>query len=152
MNIKICSAAFKDTDRISDILIESRKLFIPYAPIVHSESDIRRWVERILLPSGGVTVALREDLVVAVIAVSNCDGINWIDQMYVAPEYVNNGIGTSLLLNSFKTMTKPVRLYTFQENTGARRLYEKHGFIAIQFTNGENNEEQCPDVLYELPA
>jgi hypothetical protein len=49
------------------------------------------------------------------------------------------------------TVPSPVRLYTFQENTGARRFYERHGFVAIQFTNGETNEEHCPDVLYERP-
>jgi ribosomal protein S18 acetylase RimI-like enzyme len=42
-----------------------------------------------------------------------------------------------------------VRLYTFQENTGARRFYERHGFKAVKLTDGHDNEENCPDVLYE---
>ena len=44
----------------------------------------------------------------------------------------------------------PIRLYTFQANLGARRFYERHGFSAIEFTDGEGNRERCPDVLYEL--
>ena len=40
----------------------------------------------------------------------------------------------------------------FQANSGARRFYERRGFVAVEFTDGESNEERCPDVLYELAA
>jgi ribosomal protein S18 acetylase RimI-like enzyme len=43
-------------------------------------------------------------------------------------------------------------LYTFQQNTGAPRFYERFGFKAVQFTDRSENEERCPDVLYELHA
>ena len=39
-------------------------------------------------------------------------------------------------------------LWTFQQNEGARRFYERHGLTAIEFTEGERNEEQMPDVRY----
>jgi hypothetical protein len=42
-----------------------------------------------------------------------------------------------------------VRLWCFQANSGARRFYERHGFVAVEFTDGHDNEEGCPDVLYE---
>ena len=41
-------------------------------------------------------------------------------------------------------------VYTFQANAGARRFYERHGFVPVEFTDGQANEERCPDVLYEL--
>ena len=41
-----------------------------------------------------------------------------------------------------------LKLWTFQNNLGARRFYEERGFIAIAMTNGDN-EEQAPDVCYE---
>lgn len=65
---------------------------------------------------------------------------------------VGQKIGSALLAHAIQTLAKPIRLYTFQQNTGARRFYERHGFHAIQFTEGEGNEEKCPDVLYELCA
>ena len=40
-------------------------------------------------------------------------------------------------------------LWTFQQNAGARRFYERHGLAAIEFTEGEGNEEKTPDVRYE---
>jgi ribosomal protein S18 acetylase RimI-like enzyme len=43
----------------------------------------------------------------------------------------------------------PIRLYAFQENAPTRQFYERHGFKAIAFGDGSENEENCPDVLYE---
>jgi len=31
----------------------------------------------------------------------------------------------------------------------ARRFYEAHGATAVEFTDGEGNEEKTPDVRYE---
>jgi ribosomal protein S18 acetylase RimI-like enzyme len=62
---------------------------------------------------------------------------------------VGQGIGKLLLEGALAHLQLPVRLYTFQANTGARRFYERHGFVAIEFSDGQGNEEKCPDVLYE---
>jgi ribosomal protein S18 acetylase RimI-like enzyme len=57
-----------------------------------------------------------------------------------------------LLRHALSSLQPPVRLYTFQQNTGAPRFYERFGFKAVQFTDRSENEERCPDVLYELHA
>ena len=41
-----------------------------------------------------------------------------------------------------------VDLWTFQRNAGARRFYERNGFVAMEFTDGASNEEREPDVRY----
>ena len=41
-----------------------------------------------------------------------------------------------------------LELRCFQANTRARRFYETHGFRAIRFTDGADNEERTPDVRY----
>jgi hypothetical protein len=33
---------------------------------------------------------------------------------------------------------------------GARRFYERYGFVPIEWSDGSRNEERCPDILYEL--
>lgn len=48
-----------------------------------------------------------------------------------------------------KALHLSIRLRTFQENHGARRFYERHGFKKLEFADGSGNEEQCPDMLYE---
>ncbi|WP_432720473.1 GNAT family N-acetyltransferase [Jeongeupia wiesaeckerbachi] len=70
--------------------------------------------------------------------------------MTVAPALVGRGIGTLLLAHAMGTLPQPIRLRTFQANLGAQRFYERHGFAAIELTDGHANEERCPDVLYEL--
>ena len=42
-----------------------------------------------------------------------------------------------------------MQLWTFQQNARARRFYEERGFRAVEFTDGEGNEEKTPDVRYE---
>ena len=42
-----------------------------------------------------------------------------------------------------------LRLYTFARNEGARRFYERHGFVAVAFGDGSGNQEGEPDVRYE---
>jgi hypothetical protein len=39
-------------------------------------------------------------------------------------------------------------LYTFQVNGGARRFYERHGFVGIALGDGSGNDEGQPDVRY----
>jgi hypothetical protein len=41
-----------------------------------------------------------------------------------------------------------LQLWTFQHNTGSRRFYEKQGFVAALETDGAQNMEREPDVLY----
>jgi GNAT superfamily N-acetyltransferase len=84
-----------------------------------------------------------------VLATSVEKGIGWIDQLYLALGYVGLGIGAELLNYPLSVLPRPVRIWTFQENDRAIRFYEHYGFKTIKYTNGEDNEEQCPDVLYE---
>jgi hypothetical protein len=35
-------------------------------------------------------------------------------------------------------------------SVAARRLCERHGLATIQLTDRQDNQERCPDVLYEL--
>jgi len=152
MKAALRPATSADASRIADILVAARTTFMAYAPSAHSEAEVRAWVRNHLVPSGGVTVEDRDDEVDGLVAISNDGQYCWIDQMYVRPSHVDQGIGARLLAHVISTSALPIRLYTFQANTGARRFYEQHGFRAVQFTDGHSNEEHCPDVLYERSA
>ena len=77
----------------------------------------------------------------------------WVHQLYVAPDYTGRGIGQRLLdaflAEAAASSVSVVRLWTFQRNVGARRFYERNGFVAVKFTDGSGNEEREPDVRYE---
>jgi putative acetyltransferase len=72
-----------------------------------------------------------------------------VDHLYVDPTAQRRSIGTALLERAKERRPGGFRLWTFQRNEGARRFYERHGLRAVEFTDGEDNEEREPDVLYE---
>lgn len=113
-------------------------------------SEDLNWVRESLIPTGDVTVASIDDQVVGVLAVSRTDAANWIDQLYVQPEHCGRGVGSQLMTVALSSLRRPIRLYAFQQNAGARRFYERFGFLPIEWSDGSRNEEGCPDVLYEL--
>jgi putative acetyltransferase len=71
----------------------------------------------------------------------------WINQFYVLPSHQGLGAGDALLRVA-KAAFPSLHLWTFQKNTPARSFYEKRGFIAVKETDGSDNEEREPDVLY----
>lgn len=138
-----------DAPRVADVLIRSRETFLPYAPFAHPLAEVCAWVAETLVPGGGVTVATHDDRVVGVLATSRAPECAWIDQLYVLPEWVGRGVGTRLLAHAHERLPAPIRLYTFQANARARAFYERAGYVVVALTDGRDNEERCPDVLYE---
>jgi GNAT superfamily N-acetyltransferase len=152
LNIALRPAAAEEACAVAEVMLASRKAFLPYAPSAHSDAEVHQWVSDVLIPSGGVTVACAGALIVGILATSRDAAHSWIDQLYVVPDHVDQGIGSLLLAHALQTLPRPVRLHTFQANHCARSFYERHGFKAIAFTDGQGNEERCPDVLYELAS
>jgi putative acetyltransferase len=71
----------------------------------------------------------------------------WIDHLYVDPPFHGRGIGGALVKLAQREQEE-LRLFTFQSNLRARALYERHGFVVEELTDGARNEEKLPDVTY----
>jgi ribosomal protein S18 acetylase RimI-like enzyme len=71
----------------------------------------------------------------------------FIDRLYVHPDYQNQGIGKALLEYAREHSPHHLWLYTLQINTNARRFYEKNGFVAEKFGISPPPESE-PDVEY----
>ena len=138
-----------DAEALASVYLRSRRELVACAPLAHSDEEIRAWIRVRLIPAGRTTVALVGGEVVGLLAVSSKPDESWIDQLYLIPERIGEGIGTVLLERALAELPPPIRLYTFQANARARRFYEARGFEAIAFGDGSHNEERCPDVLYE---
>lgn len=149
MPVTVRSAVVADSSAVAQVLCESRRQHLPYAPMAHTDNEVRGWLAEVLLPAGGVYVAESGHQAVAMLAVSTMGEADWIDHLYVRPGWTGQGIGALLLSVAHARLKPPVRLYTFQANSGARRFYERNGYQAVAFTDGHDNEERCPDVLYE---
>ena len=149
MEIVLRPAVPADAEAVAEVYLASRRAFVGFAPLAHSDAEIRQWIAEQLIPSGAVTVAAKDAQVVGMLAISREDGIGWIDQLYLAPGFAGKGIGSRLLNLAKMALGSPIRLYTFQADDGARRFYERREFHAVAFTDGADNEEHCPDILYE---
>jgi GNAT superfamily N-acetyltransferase len=95
-----------------------------------------------------IWVAEEDGLVVGFIGL-NGDVLTHID---VDPGAQNRGVGTALLDHAKRLRPDRLELWVFQENAGARRFYERHGFGLVKLTNGADNMEKEPDALYEWPG
>ncbi|MBX5066546.1 GNAT family N-acetyltransferase [Rhizobium lentis] len=116
---------------------------LPWLPVLHRPEEEEQYWRMHLLPNRAILGAAVENKLVGVIAY----GDDWIEQLYVLPDFQGMGIG-SLLLGCAKEEMDDIRLWTFQRNTGARAFYERHGFTAEEETDGLDNEEKEPDVCY----
>ena len=71
----------------------------------------------------------------------------FVDQLYIDPNYWRQGIGNALLELAKKLSPEHVWLYTLQININARKFYEKNGFVAEKFGISPPPESE-PDVEY----
>ncbi|MBA3537223.1 MAG: GNAT family N-acetyltransferase [Tatlockia sp.] len=148
-DIILRQATLADTKDIVNVFLTSRKTFITFAPLIHSDAAVFQWVQNILMPNSELYVAEVNKKVVAMMALSIKEGLSWIEQLYVSPTFIGLGIGSLLIAQAKTLLSPPIYLRTFQQNDGARRFYEKHGFCVLEFSDGSNNEEKCPDILYQ---
>lgn len=82
-----------DADEIAGVLLRSRVASVPAIPApVHSDAEVRDWIEEVVLATREVWVA-DDDAVVGLLVL---DG-DWVDQLYVDPAHTNGGIGSALV-------------------------------------------------------
>jgi len=72
-----------------------------------------------------------------------------VTHLYVEPRSQSRGIGSALLDHAKSLRSDRLELWVFQKNEGARRFYERHGFVLARLTDGADNMENEPDALYE---
>jgi GNAT superfamily N-acetyltransferase len=114
-----------------------------FVPKLHDATEDLEFV-RDLIAEKEVWVAERDRRILGLA----CWYDGWLEQLYVDPAHHNEGAGTALLHRVMAEYGKGFQLWTFQANAGARRFYERHGFVAAEFTDGSHNEEKTPDVRY----
>lgn len=144
------AATLDDADTIATLYLQSRRTHVAFAPLAHGDDEVRRHVRDDVLARARVWVALEQDAIVGFLALDRREGVDWIEHLYVAPSRVGAGIGHALLCLALREAARPLRLNTFAANAGAWRFYERYGFGAVAFGDGQGNEEGCPDVLYEV--
>ncbi len=142
MTVSLHRLGLQDMARVAVVLRQAFDERLPWLAGIHTPQEDRLFFENHVYASCEVWGAVDADIV-GFIAFRE----GWVDQLYVLPGYQNRGIG-AVLLGAAKATWPTLQLWTFQKNMTARHFYEKHGFTAIRETDGRDNEEREPDILY----
>jgi GNAT superfamily N-acetyltransferase len=146
--VRVRRAHADDADAITDVWLRARRASIPAIPApIHRDDEVRRWFADTVLPERTVWILTVGTRVVALLVLD--DG--WVDQLYVDSAHTGAGFGSRLLDIAKREYPGGLDLWTFASNSGARRFYERHGFVAVDATNGDN-EEGAPDVRFHWPG
>jgi GNAT superfamily N-acetyltransferase len=145
--VEIRPATTEDATEVADLYLRSRRASFPAIPAsVHPDDDVREHFATTVLPSCETWVAEEEGALVGILVLNG----SWVDHLYVDAGRTAHGVGTLLLDHAKQQRPDGLDLWAFQANTGARRFYERHGFVAVEETDGDN-EEGAPDVRYRWP-
>jgi len=136
-----------DMDRAAFVYRASFDERLPWLSGLHTPDEDRRFYQEHVFSACTVWGAFESGTLVGSIAFRE----GWIDQLYILPCAQGRGIGTALL-NVARSDAENLSLWTFQRNAAARRFYEQHGFVVVKETDGADNEEHEPDVLYRWTA
>lgn len=146
-DVDVRRARAEESDRVADLMWRVREQCaargsIP--PSIHPLTDMRTWMSRVVFDGQEVWVAVDAGRYVGLLIVSRPD---WLEHLYIDESHTGLGLGGRLVELAKQELGGDVQLWTFQSNQGARRFYERHGFVAVQTTDGDNEEGQ-PDVRY----
>lgn len=142
--MKIRSATLTDSAEIARISRAARIQAMPYLPNLHtSDEDLAFFTSEIA--NSDCQVALIDGRIVGF----GCARDGWLNHLYVSPDFQGQGIGSALLAQFGPSIQQ---FWVFQRNTRARDFYKSHGFVEMELTSGEGNEEREPDVRFVSPA
>ena len=136
-------AEARDAQAIAIVHRTAMRVSLSFLPDLHTAAEDLRYFSEKFLPANQVWVADEGGQVVGYVGFDP----DWINHLYVLPEFQGQGVGPLLLAKAMGD-GRSRRLWTFQRNARARKFYEDRGFVAVEFTEGEGNEEKTPDVCY----
>lgn len=136
-----------DWQEVAEIFIAARRT-MTYLPDLHGDAETRLFIRRMVKRSV-VWVAERDGEIIGFAALEPAPPEAWLHHLYVSPSAHNAGAGSLLVAKAKTEMPQGFSLWAFQANLGARRFYERHGLTETRRTNGTENEEQLPDILFQ---
>ncbi len=146
---KLRAVRVGDAAECAHVYLRWRAFTVPDVPVVHSPGEVRRWMADEVIGHTEMTVAELDGTVVGFVAVDMSRDGAWIEHLVVDPAWVERGLDDRLLAAAG---SRSLQVWAFQANLEVRRFYERHGFVAVEFTEGAANEERAPDVRYVLDA
>lgn len=142
-------AVGSDAVPVTELWIRARHAAMPVIPAyVHRDEEVGGWIASNVILLQETWVAETEQGLIGMISLGEC----WIEQLYVDPEWTGRGIGSMFIRLAQERYPQGLQLWCFESNLGARRFYERHGFVEAERTDGRRNEEGSPDIRYQWSA
>ncbi|MCP3766044.1 MULTISPECIES: GNAT family N-acetyltransferase [unclassified Streptomyces] len=129
----------------ADVWLRSFAAALPGVVRPRSDDEVHGYFRHVLVPLCETWVAEAEGG--GVVGVMVLEGEE-LAQLYLAPEWRGRGLGDRFLALAKEHRPEGLSLWTFQVNGAAHRFYERHGFEAVEWTDGSRNEEREPDVRF----
>ena len=146
---KVRAVRNTDSGGCAQVYMRSREFALPTVPIVHPPREVRRWMADEVVGRTDMWVAEVDGTIVGLMVLAaDVKDSGWIEQLYVDPAWMGRGLGDRFVQVAKARTPIGLQLWTFQVNEPARHFYERHGFVAEQFTDGAGNEERAPDMRY----
>jgi GNAT superfamily N-acetyltransferase len=139
-------AVAADARAAADVYLRSFRAALPGVVRPRTDDDVREYMRDVVVPSRETWVAEAAGGGVVGLMVLNGE---LLSQLYLDPEWRGRGIGDRFVALAKERSPGGLTLWTFQVNKPAHRFYERHGFTAVEFTDGSRNEEREPDVRYD---
>ncbi|MEU3553022.1 GNAT family N-acetyltransferase [Streptomyces fragilis] len=133
-----------DAGPAAEVYLRSYDAALPTVRRAHTDDEVRGWFRRVVVPSLETYVAVAGGETAGVMVLEGAE----LAQLYLAPEWRGRGLGDRFVALAKELRPEGLRLWTFQVNERAARFYERHGFVAVERTDGAANEEREPDVRY----
>ena len=133
-----------DASELADLFWRVREQSVPAIPMIaHPRETVLPFVRDVLLPGFEVHVAVLDGRMVGLLALMAPDQLS---HLYLERSHTGRGLGSRFVDLAKQRFPDGLRLWSFQDNHDALRFYRRHGFVEVEWTDGDN-EEGAPDVL-----
>src|SRR5271157_3084249 len=87
-----------ESDSLAELWLRSRRASRTIPPTVHSDEEVHRWFEEVVLPNCEVWLATDSGEAIGLMVLDE----EWIDQLYVDSTETGRGIGGTLLEHAMR--------------------------------------------------
>jgi 8-oxo-dGTP pyrophosphatase MutT (NUDIX family)/GNAT superfamily N-acetyltransferase len=137
-------AVVSDAANCARVYTRSKAFALAEVPEPHTEGEIATWMADVAIPTMDVWVADLDGVIVGQVMLVP----GWLHHLYLDPSWMGRGLGDQFMALVKQRHPQDLQLWAFQSNARGRRFYERHGFMAVEFTDGAGNQERWPDVRY----
>jgi chorismate mutase/GNAT superfamily N-acetyltransferase len=147
LDLTLRPAEVSDATAVADVHLSARRA-AAMPPPAHAEDDVREWLAGRLQSGDEVWLAEVGGGPAGYARFTE----TWLDDLYVAPAYAAQGVGSALLDLVKARRPDGFCLWVFEMNTPAHDFYARRGLVDLEHTDGSANEERAPDIKMAWPG